>query len=87
MYMKITKILLTIIGAAALMNIAALADDLTAVQIPNGHGQVTVLYRSSEPTIALFTGRGAGTSSSGEFQTVSRENGHGQSVIMRRLVQ
>lgn len=86
LYMKLTKTLLTIIGAVAVMNIAAFAGDLTPVQIPNGHGQVTVLYRSSEPTIALYTGRGVGASSasSGELRTVSKDNGHGQSVIMNR---
>lgn len=88
--MKSTKILLTTIGAAAVMNIAAFAGDLTVVLVPNGHGQVTPLYRSSEPTLAVFTGRGvgqAGTSSRGEMQTVSKDNGHGQSIILYRQAQ
>lgn len=84
--MKTTKIILTAIGVAAFLNIAAFAGDLVPVQIPNGHGQIAVLYRSSEPTIAVFTGRGAGAAASGsELKAVSKDNGHGQAVVLYRV--
>lgn len=86
--MKSTKTLLVAIVAGAVMNIAAFAGDLTLVQVPNGHGQVNLLYRSSEPTIAVFTGRGVGVASSGgNLQAVSKDNGHGQSTILYRQAQ
>lgn len=88
--MKITKILLTAAGAVAVMNLAAFAGDLTPVQISNGHGQSITLYRNSEPTIAVFTGRSVSScaaSSRGELQAVSRDNGHGQSIVMNRQAQ
>lgn len=84
--MKITKILLATIVAGAVMNIAAIAGDLTLVSVPNGHGQVSYLYRSSAPTIAVFTGSGVGASSGGTLKAVSKDNGHGQSTILYRRV-
>jgi hypothetical protein len=86
--MKFTKFLFTAIGAAVVTNVAAFADGQMLVQIPNGHGQSTALYRSTEPTVALFTGRGVGTASStGQLKTESKDNGHGQAITMNRLVQ
>ena len=86
--MKSTKILLAALVAGAALNIAAFADGLNLVQIPNGHGQTTALYRNDQPTIALFTGRGVGQAgtSSVAVQTVSKDNGHGQSVLVYRQV-
>ena len=60
------------------------------VQVPNGHGQVTMLYRSSTPTIAVFSGSGFGTSSSGNQQTVSwrqrtRPVGHLESPVLIKV--
>lgn len=84
--MKSTKILLTILGTTAVLGAAAFADELKVELVPNGHGQLTQMYRSSEPTIALFTGeRGAGqTAVPTSPELVSRDNGHGQSIPMYR---
>ena len=86
--MKSTKVILTVLGAAAAMNIAALAEDLKLETLQNSHGQVTMQYRSTEPTIALFAGnRGVGqttTSSNGELKLESKDNGHGQAILMYR---
>lgn len=84
--MKSTKILLTAIGAAAVMNLAAFAGDLKVELVSNGHGQVIPVYRSDESTIALFTGeRGTGkTVVASSPALVSKDNGHGQSIPMYR---
>lgn len=82
--MKFSKILLTVIGATAMMNLAAFAGDQTLVQVPNGHGQVTVLYRPGTPTVAVFAGKGVGASSSSAQQLVSKDNGHGQATTLFR---
>ena len=84
--MKTTKIILTAIAAAAAMNFAVLAGDITPVLVANGHGQATLLYRSTEPSIALFVqGRPAASQASGAALNVaSKDNGHGQSTIVYR---
>lgn len=80
------KLILTAISAAALLNVAAFAGDLVPVQIANAHGQSVTLYRSSEPTVALYSGgRGAGSGASvSDPKTVSVPNGHGQVTILNR---
>lgn len=80
------KLILATIGAAAVLNLAAFAGDLVPVQVPNGHGQIAVLYRSSEPTIAVFAGNGAvgSAASSKQLKVVSKDNGHGQTTTLYR---
>ena len=87
--MKTTKMILAAIAATAAINLAALAGDLTPVLVANGHGQATLLYRSTEPSIALFVeGRAvASNPSAAALTTVSRDNGHGQSTIVYRAAQ
>ncbi len=84
--MKSIKKILAVAGAAAVLNIAAVAGELVTVQVPNGHGQFVVLNRASTPTIALYTaGRGVGSSATkGELKATSKDNGHGQSVTLYR---
>ena len=84
--MKTIKMILTGIGAAAVLNIAAMAGDLVPVQISNGHGQIVVLYRATDTSVALYTGgRGVGTSAAkGELKATSKDNGHGQAVTLYR---
>ena len=81
---KTTKTLLTLLGAAAVMNMAAFAGDLKLELVSNGHGQITPMYRSSESTVAIYTGgRGVGnaaTSSNGDLKALSKDNGHGQII-------
>jgi len=84
--MKSTKLILAAIAATAAMNFAALAGDLAPVLLANGHGQATLLYRSTEPSIALFVkGQAVASSPSDTVLTATtRDNGHGQSTIAYR---
>lgn len=77
------KLILATLGATAVLNLAVFAGDLVPVQVPNGHGQIAVLYRSSEPTVALFTGNS--TAQAGKkLKAVSKDNGHGQTTTLYR---
>jgi hypothetical protein len=79
------KLLVTILGATALMNLAAFADNLTPVQVANGHGQIVVLYRTSAPSIAVSAGNsGIGSASATTLKAASKDNGHGQAVTLYR---
>jgi hypothetical protein len=85
--MKTTKTILTVIAAAAAMNLAAFAGDLVAVSIPNGHGQSTVLYRDNTPTVALFvSGQTIAKPAPVEVKAASQQNGHGQTTVLYRAV-
>jgi hypothetical protein len=85
--MKTTKTILTMIAAAAAMNLAAFAGDLVAVSIPNGHGQTTTLYRDNTPTVALFvSGQPIAKAAPVAVQPVSQQNGHGQTTVLYRAV-
>lgn len=78
------KLTIASLVALAAMNLAALAGDLTPVTVSNGHGQSIVLYRSSPPTVALFTGNGATSTQAKSLKAVSKDNGHGQATILYR---
>lgn len=86
--MKSLKITAAIFAAVAAANIAVFAGDVEPVQVPNAHGQIVVLYRSSVPSIALFGGgHAAGKAAAakrGAARPVSQSNAHGQTTTLYR---
>jgi len=77
------------IAIAGLTSLTVSAADLTMVQIPNGHGQSTSLYRAAnEQSVALFVGGSnvAAKAVRGPVTTIPHYDGHGESQALYREV-
>ena len=91
--MKKSKILFAVLGAAA-MSIQTFADDAEITLVPNGHGQLTPMYRCSQVNLALYEGGntvGSGgvvtiqsmasdSNSAPTARMINRDSGHGQQI-------
>jgi hypothetical protein len=87
--MKTTK-LIAVLAAAALTGTAAFAGDLASTTVITAKGQPVVLYRASEPSVAVYAGgRGAGMPSgqqtgqqTGQLAPVTYSNNKGQAITL-----
>ncbi len=78
---------MTAIALIGLASLKASADGLRPVQVPNGHGQSTALYRPvDEQSIALFVHGWdlRAKVEGGPIMGVSHSNGHGRTYVHLR---
>lgn len=82
------KTKLILLAVAGLFGGTVFADE--PVTVPNAHGQGTMLFRSTEPTVALFvSGRALGEKSARsdtDLQLKSGDFGHGQQTVIYERV-
>jgi len=80
--------LMAALAAALLTGSAAFAGDLVSTTVTNAKGQQSVLYRATEPSIALYSGgRGAGMmtrESAQQLTPVMYSNNKGTAITLFR---
>ncbi len=92
--MKTIQSILAVSAASALMSVGAFAgDNLINGQIKmvsNNHGQMTPMFVSCEPTVAVYAGGASAgvtpvaSSGNSSFVLTTRDNAHGHQILVFR---